>query len=269
MYTRQISIAILCISSLLLSTKLTVSAQPQSGAKPKTPQQVKGTAEAKVISSKMIMPQATALLEQARKVHGSKALSALETFKVISELPDPSHPGQVIRQVNLIDLKQDRYRSEIWIKNRLVQAVAITGSKGFAWAPRGKRVAISASHISSIRMTSLIGVIALAAPRLGWERATFDGQTTWGKLRGGIVTVKRYGIKTQFLFAPSGLLLAQKIFDSGREIVGAFGDYRTVGGLKFAFSVSSTSGTPASGAFRFTSIKLNPRFSKSDFELPN
>ncbi len=221
-----------------------------------------------------VAPQAAEILEKAKVAHGATALDGLKTYEEtldITYFDEKANPALKLRGVQRTDLVNDRMRLELYQGETLALIQQYDPKGSSAWNPQSGTVKLPKAEAESLRKGFYQGVLGL---RFGKNReaANVAAGQKWLELQGDAVSVTTKGVKTEYLVAANGVIIAERTEAAqiGSLIV-AYSDVRDISGVKTPFSTKAYAEAAKNLLVyetQTTEVKINPALTAKDFELP-
>ncbi len=220
-----------------------------------------------VLAQTAIAPKTLALLEKAKIIQGGQALENLKTYqeKATLTIYQNGVVAGALDGVSMVDFGKELVRLELSAVGNLAQIIQVDPKEAWTWTEASGTVKLPAAQAKPIRDSLYQGIFALRFGTKEFEAASSNGMVELpGGVKGESVTISTKGAVSNLIFDADGTVLGSK----EDETNSVYGDFRTVDGIKVAFSSKLYQGTELSIDTATSNILINPSFTDKTFAKP-
>ncbi|WP_051304015.1 alpha/beta hydrolase-fold protein [Calidithermus chliarophilus] len=219
-----------------------------------------------------VAPEAAALLEKAA---GAMNLKGVQTLRLKFTQTDYTYTqagpqaATPVEGMLLFDFKGRRVRVEVLAGNQPIHVEQVTPEGGWVWDVRSGTEPMSLENALYAMRFLQIGAFGLTQGASGRDYARVLGPIQLLDQEGEGLEVVTEGRWANLLFSPEGMLLAERYaVPGGSPETLVFGDYRTVGGVRFSFEVKGYVDQTLFSRFKVAELEVNPAFGPQTFARP-
>ncbi|SOD14318.1 hypothetical protein [Pedobacter xixiisoli] len=190
------------------------------------------------------LPSAAEILKEVKKVYGGAALDDIKTYTIEAEING-------IKLVSYNDLTGNRFRNEMFNRDKLIVVEQIGPNGGWTWN-NGKKTISDNERLQEIKYNDYIGVLGLqeqnnSAFSKGRVSATKDGYAVSFEVDGNQFV---YLIDSEYRIIGDSYQIGKK------KQMSTYSNIKTVGGIKMPFTTIASDGKNKV-TLNYKSMKIN------------
>jgi hypothetical protein len=199
---------------------------------------------------------AATLFEKARAAHGGAAFDTLSTYRDAGDISYYDDKGQVVAKVGFrqtYDFTTSRVRIELLQDKKTIQIFQAAPTEAWSWTEQSGVLRLPAAQAKPFRDSLSQGIFAFRAKVTDLTGLKSNGLVKIGDTEGTSIEFAVNGIVNKPVIGADGTILGGLDTVNGVAVQNVTSDYRTIGGIKMAFSAV----TSAAGKIAFDLKKRN------------
>jgi hypothetical protein len=221
--------------------------------------------------STLAQDSATQIFERAKAAHGGAALESITTYRDAGNISYFDEKGQVIAKVGFrqtYDFSTSRVRIELLQDKKIVQIYQTASTEAWSWTEQSGVLRLPAAQAKPFRDSLSQGIFAFRAKVADLTGLKSNGLVKIGDLEGTSIEFAVNGIVNKPVIATDGTIIGGSDTLNGVVVQSASSDYRTLGGVKIAFSSVTSAAGKVAFDLKVDTAEVNSVLSDADFARP-
>jgi hypothetical protein len=214
---------------------------------------------------------AAQVFELAKATHGGAALENMKTYRDAGNISYFDEKGQVIAKIGFrqtYDFSTSRVRIELLQDKKTAQIYQTTPTEAWSWTEQSGVLRLPAAQAKPFRDSLSQGIFAFRAKVTDLTGLKSNGMVKIGDVDGTSLEFAINGIVNKPVIAADGTIIGGSETLEGMVVQSASSDYRTVGGVKLAFSSVTSAAGKIAFDLKVDTAEVNLILSDADFARP-